>query len=159
MNYGIDPAQLRQYVVVPVLDQLGLLSDTAVNLVLGTAMHESHLTYLHQIGGPALGLWQMEPFTHDDCWSNFLFFRTDLAAIIRSIAGSQKPAAEDMIGDLRYACAMARIRYRRVPGGLPLNTPKALTAYWKQYYNTPLGKGTIEQALPHFAAACALALV
>lgn len=157
MNYGIDPAQLRQYVVVPVLDRLDLLSDAAVSLVLGTAMHESHLQYLKQLGGgPAVGLWQMEPFTHDDCWTNFLIFRRDLAARVRAVVGVYSPSSDDMIGDLNYACAMARVRYRRAAGNLPANDPAVLAAYWKQHYNTPLGKGTTAQALPHFITACAL---
>jgi hypothetical protein len=156
VRYGIYPQDLRRYVVVPVLYQLDLLSDAAVSLLLGTAMHESNLTYLHQLNGPALGLWQMEPFTHDDCWKNFLFFRRDLAARVRSIVGVAQPTAEDMVTNNTYACAMARVRYRRVPGDLPPNSPLELATYWKQHYNTPLGKGTIEQALPHFVTACSL---
>lgn len=137
--------------------QLGLYSDAAASLVLGTAMHESHLIYLKQIGGgPALGLWQMEPTTHDDIWNNFLKFRTDLGDLVKRIAGDPKPSATLLIGNLWYACAMARLRYRRVPAALPDNAPDALTAFWKVNYNTLLGAGTIEQALPHFAVACSL---
>lgn len=157
MNYGIDPAQLRDLVVRPTLNQLGLYSDAAASLVLGTAMHESHLTYLKQLGGgPALGLWQMEPFTHDDIWDTFLRYRTDLASLMCRIAGDSRPSATLLIGNLWYACAMARIRYRRAPANLPGNTPDDLAAFWKKYYNTDLGKGTIAEALPHFTAACAL---
>jgi hypothetical protein len=157
MNYGLDPAQLRKHIIVPVLDQLALGGNAAISLVLGTAMHESHLQYLKQMGGPALGLWQMEPDTHHDCWNNFLNFRRDLAARVRAIAGGV-PRAEEMIGNLNYACAMARVKYRRVPGGMPHNDPHELAVYWKEHYNTSLGKGTIAQALPHFTAAVKLTL-
>jgi hypothetical protein len=157
MNYGIDPKQLRELVIVPVLRQLRLYSIEATSLVLGTAMHESHLTYLKQVGtGPALGLWQMEPATHDDIWANFLKYRTDLAGVLTYVAGDKTPTADHMVGNLWYACAMARMQYRRVPGPLPENNPGDLAAFWKQHYNTPLGAGTVEQALPHFHNACKL---
>lgn len=157
MNYGIDPSQLRELIVRPTLEQLGLYSHSAASLVLGTAMHESHLMYLKQLGrGPALGLWQMEPSTHDDIWANFLKYRTDLAQRLQYIAGDPKPSPTHVIGNLWYACAMARIQYRRVSAPLPVNSPEPLAAFWKQHYNTVLGAGTIEQALPHFTAAVAL---
>ena len=42
----------------------------------GTAAVESRMgTYLRQIGGPALGIWQVEPATHLDCWDNWLDYR------------------------------------------------------------------------------------
>lgn len=157
MNYGIDPSQLRELIIRPTLLQLGMYSDAAVSLVLGTAMHESHLSYLKQIGGgPALGLWQMEPNTHDDIWANFLKYRTDLADTAKFIAGDVKPSANHLIGNLWYACAMARIQYRRVSEPLPSNTPDDLTAFWKKHYNTELGAGTITQARPNFVDSCAL---
>lgn len=154
MKYGIDPKDLRRCIVVPVLEQLDLTSHAAVSLVLGTAMHESHLSTVRQVNGPALGFWQMEPATHDDCWRNYLFFRRELAARIRWITGIMQPSAEDMARDNFYACAMARVRYRRVPAGMPGNDPRALATYWKDYYNTKLGRGTVEEALPHFELAC-----
>jgi hypothetical protein len=95
----------------------------------------------------------MEPATHDDCWSNYLNYRPELAEKLKFIAGAQKPTADHMIGNLWYGCAMARIRYVRAPRAMPSNNPLMLTQYWKQYYNTALGAGTIDQALPHFAAA------
>jgi hypothetical protein len=51
---------------------------------------------------------------------------------------------------------MARIQYRRVPAALPANDPMELTKFWKEYYNTSLGAGSIEQALPHFSVSCSL---
>lgn len=156
--YGLDPSQVRELIVRPTLVQLGLYSDTACSLVLGTALHESHLVYLKQLGtGPALGLWQMEPATHDDCWTNFLKYRTDLANIVLEIVGiHQKIDASLLISNLAYACAMARIRYYRVRAPLPENEPNGLAAFWKQYYNTPLGAGTVQEAYPHFSVACAM---
>ena len=45
-------------VIAPALDKLGLWSPSVEELVLGTAIVESGLTYIRQWGGsPALGLW------------------------------------------------------------------------------------------------------
>src|SRR5258708_26545125 len=44
-------------------------------------------------GGPAVGLFQMEPTTHDDCWTNFLNFRPVLAGKVKQTleAGQEAP--------------------------------------------------------------------
>ncbi len=46
--------------------------------------------------------------------------------------------------DPKYAAAMARVRYLRVKEAIPKD-PRDIAAYWKQYYNTPLGAGTVEK--------------
>ena len=71
---GLDVNQVRLYVVRPALQEIGLWSQVAENLVLGTAVTESRLKYLKQLGkGPALGIFQMEPFTHNDIWRTHLW--------------------------------------------------------------------------------------
>ncbi len=40
-----------------------------------------------------------------------------------------------------HAAAMARVHYRRPP----LDDLSLMAAYWKQYYNTPLGKGVAHE--------------
>jgi hypothetical protein len=48
----------------------------------------------------------------------------------------------------RYAAAMCRIRYLRVPAPLPApDDIQAMANYWKEHYNTPLGAGTPEEFL------------
>ncbi|KAF0118141.1 MAG: hypothetical protein FD149_866 [Rhodospirillaceae bacterium] len=77
-----DSAHFVTTVIRPTLLHLGLHSPAAEALLLGTAIQESRLgTYLRQTGGgPALGVYQMEPATHEDIWTNFLAYRPDLAA-------------------------------------------------------------------------------
>lgn len=48
---------------------MGLHSMAAEQLLLGTAIQESHLKYRRQIGGPALGYFQVGTNTQDDIWS------------------------------------------------------------------------------------------
>jgi len=143
-----DPITFRSNVVRPVLQRLALWSQVAENLLVGTALQESLLTYTQQLGGgPALGYFQMEPVTHDDCWTNYLKYRAVLAGKVRSFIqgdkGSGTPDCKIMIDNPYYAAAMARIKYLRIPSSLPTDPDDimALGNYWKQWYNTPLGKG------------------
>jgi hypothetical protein len=153
---GLDAQQLRLLVIRPTLTSIGLWSQAAENLVLGTGIVESRLQYIKQLGtGPALGLFQMEPFTHNDLWRTTLW-GTELGMkvgnLIRPFVGVA-PSPTHLIGNLFYAAAMCRVHYRRIKAPLPDNTPVELARYWKQYYNTPLGAGTVEKALPAFATA------
>ncbi|MFT8419389.1 MAG: hypothetical protein ABF636_11265 [Acetobacter sp.] len=156
---GLDLAQFKAVLVRPVLALPGLGGNAAVNLLTGTALVESGLVWLRQNGGgPALGLWQMEPATHDDCWRNFLAFRPDLAATIRLLggAGCGVGRADLLVGNLAYACAMARIVYARAPQALPAPTESVgLSAYHKQFYNTPLGAADSRRNVALFAQAIA----
>ncbi|MBF0583887.1 MAG: hypothetical protein HQL80_06570 [Magnetococcales bacterium] len=141
----MDPKQLRELVIRPTLQRLELWSEAAEELVLGTAIQESGLRYLQQLGGgPARGLWQMEKPTHDDIWQNFLHGRAKLGL---SILGPYvKPDHARLGWDLAYGCAMCRVHYLRCPTALPnAGDLDAQAVYWKRWYNTPLGKGTAEK--------------
>ena len=148
----IDPRQLLTYVVTPVLGTLSLPSDVpdntaAAQLLMGTAMQESELTWVHQISGPAIGLWQMEPATHDDMWTNFI--PKPIGQALDYLC--PRADARLMAGNLYYACAMARLFYYRIPEPLPkAGNIEAQAAYWKQYYNTPKGAGTVTQYKQHW---------
>ena len=146
--------QLREYIVRPALELIDAWSKTAENLVMGTAAQESNLKYVHQLGaGPAVGLFQMEPATHDDIWTNYLQYRQELAASIRkaiSYNGGQ-PSAERMMWDFRYAAIMCRIHYRRVPKSLPdENDVHGLATYWKIHYNSENGAGTTDEFIQNY---------
>ncbi|WP_216670973.1 hypothetical protein [Mangrovicoccus sp. HB161399] len=144
-------------VIEPVLCRLTEIpfSAAAAQLLLGTALHESGgLKFRRQLGsGPARGLFQMEPATHNDLWKNFLAFKKPLAAEVEALLSA--PGA-DKVAELEtndnYAAAMARVHYWRAPAALPKagNTTGQAT-YWKRYYNTPLGKGTPKKYLDDYA--------
>jgi hypothetical protein len=134
----------------PALQTLELGGLAAEQLVLGTGIQESLLTLRQQLNdGPALGLFQMETKTHDDCWDNYLNFRDDLAnKVKKTLEPGQERVADTMKLNDRYAAAMCRVRYLRAPGALPLaNDIQAMANYWKQHYNTPQGKGIPQQFL------------
>jgi len=146
----IDLDQFRDYVIEPTLEDLGMLSTSAVELVLGTALQESHLTYIKQLGeGPALGVCQMEPNTHDDIWKNFLTYRNVLSDAVLDIGG---PEPQELIWNLKYSVAMCRVHYRRVRSPLPqAGDVEGQAQYWKTYYNTELGKGTTQEYIDNWS--------
>ena len=135
----------RTTIIKPVLAKLGLGGDAAEELLLGTAVQESmNFKYRKQIGGgPAIGYYQMEPATHDDIWNNFLKYRAKLANDVSAfLASSTANKHLELETNDKYATAMARIHYLRVAAPLPAKGDLIAQAnYWKQYYNTPLGKG------------------
>lgn len=143
---GLDREQFVDLIIGPTLEALGLHSLSAIELLLGTALQESRLCWLHQLGGgPALGVYQMEPNTHKDIWENYLAYRPALAQRIPHI-GAMKPHPMMMVGNLWYATAMARIHYLRAPEALPAaGDLEGQAAYWKKYYNTELGAGTVDE--------------
>src|SRR5262245_21735563 len=123
----------------PALTTLGAGGRAAEQLLLGTAIQESLLVHRRQLGnGPARGLFQMEPATHDDCWNNYLKFRPPLAGKVRqTLMPAQEPTASILEVNDSYAAAMCRVRYLRVPARLPAADDIAsLANYWKQHYNT-----------------------
>ncbi len=149
----IDPAELRGHVIRPTLEHIGLYSPAAANLLLATVLAESVVAgrqHLVQQGGPALGIYQIEPATHRDVWDNFLSYRPDLGDLVRELVSGKKsdearPGPLELIWNLAYATAIARlVYYRRRPPLPPADDLPGLGAYWKRFYNTAAGKGTIE---------------
>ena len=143
---------LLNEVIIPVLKHLDMDSDVARYLLLGTIAQESHMgRYLVQLDdGPALGIVQMEPATHDDIWQNFLAYRPWLAKKLTKLLCPQLSKTEQLKWNLMYAVAMARVQYYRVPDALPKLSLIDLTHYWKKHYNTVLGKGTVDEFHKNF---------
>ena len=147
-----------RHVIRPTLYRINLWSKEAECLLLGTALVESKLKHLVQIKGPALGVYQMEPVTHDDIYENYLRYRPDLLHAVRNMLvksdGDSEFIVEQLKGNLYYATAMARIHYLRRPEALPVRSNwYAMAKYWKDHYNTHKGKGTVEKAERFFEEA------
>ena len=157
---GLNAAQVRDIIVRPALVAIDLWSLPAEALVLGTGAQESDgFAYIKQIGkGPALGLFQMEPETYygDYKW---VAARPDLDAKVRALvskANADEPTApdcEELAYNPRFAAAMCRIHYAQLafelPGQWDVN---GLAQKWKQFYNSYLGAGTVQQFTDHYRA-------
>lgn len=147
---AIYTKQLIERIIKPTLDKIGLSGRAAEQLVAGTIAQESLMgSFISQIDGPALGIAQVEPFTHYDIYKNFLLFRDDLKNTILQASDITLKKEEKMPNDnllitnLSYAVCMCRMVYYRVPERLPdENDIEGMADYWKEHYNTPLGLGT-----------------
>jgi len=150
----IDALQLRQYIIRPTLQYLGTripYSRAAEDLLMGTCAQESAMgLYIHQLdGGPAQGIFQMEPASEQDIWDNFLKYKPELEELINRMLGHHSPSG-DLVGNLYYATAMARCQYFRYPEALPSDIQGA-AELWKLRYNTPEGAGTVEEFIANYA--------
>jgi len=149
----LNIAQFRELIVKSTLNDLLLYSPEAEELLIFTCATESvGGTYLRQVKGPALGIFQMEPETYNDIWQNYIKFHGSLTLrLFSNFNISLQPSPERMIYDLRFACAMARIFYLRVSLALPkANDIDGIWKFYKTYYNTPKGKAIKEEAIKKY---------
>lgn len=147
---AMNARDLIEEIIQPALRDINLYSLAAEKLIAGTIAQESSLgKYLVQMNGPALGIIQMEPETHDDIHKNYLKYTVSMKSnIIKSCAISDQyinrtPPAELLKFNLRYCVCMCRAHYYRKSEPLP--DPERIdeiARYWKNHYNTYLGKGT-----------------
>ena len=161
----IDFKQFREHVVVQTLKDLEdyciPYSESAVDLLMMTCAHESKGgKYIKQVQGPALGVYQMEPSTHEDIWKNYLEYNRRLELGVKGFNPLRWLRPECLIASLAYATAMARVHYYRVSEPLPVLPPIEtcidkkhqeglylwqLAEYAKKHYNTVAGKATPEK--------------
>ncbi len=150
---GIEPNHLRS-LITKTLSALDLYSLSAVGLLMGTAAQESRMgTYLAQLGGgPARGIFQMEPATESDIWKHFLdLSRQDIAMRLRTVTGVGEPDVLALEGNLIYQIGMCRVHYLRRRDPLPeYDDVIGLARYWKSHYNTHLGKGTVREFVDNY---------
>ena len=141
----IDVEQFRLHIVRATLMSLRMWSMAAENLLLGTAVQESGLKYLRQFNdGPARGLYQIEPATHDDIWDVYLKHHRTLKGRIEVLVAPVPSRIDQLATNLAYATAIARMVYWRHPEPLPApGDVDGLAGYWKKYFNTVKGKGRV----------------
>ena len=147
----MDKAPLRERArtvlmkhVIPALKTIGMDSQAARELVLGTGIKESGLMNRRQIGGgPACGLWQMQPDTFECHWSDYVEQDARLKAALRSLTHhGGDPTSADLIVSDRFAAALCRVHYARVSEPLPeAGDLEGQAEYWKRHYNTCAGHG------------------
>lgn len=117
-------------------------NESIVRLLLMIAAHESGgFTYCKQKGGPALGLFQMEPATHE-----FVQGYLERTGKFKAISRTMRP--ERMLTDVEYSVAMARVYLWTQPEPLPApDDLNGLAEYAKKYWNTYQGAATPEKYL------------
>lgn len=140
----IDESGLRSHIRAT-LTPLNLYSADAEELLMATCAQESLMgTYRHQVNGPALGIFQMEPSDHDDIWKNYIPYHHAYDSVVQQHADALET-------DDAYAITMCRIHYARCPRALPAATDlNGLWMYYKVNYNSVHGAATQAQFYQHY---------
>ncbi len=142
----------KNQIVIPTLQALGMYSDDAVNLLLGTCATESDFGAFRQQlgGGPALGVYEMEEVTYRDCW-RYIYLHDNILERVRALCPEASHETFALIeNDDVLATVMTRIKYWMIPDAVPSGIVD-LAEYWKQWYNTPNGQGTTADFLSKYA--------
>ena len=141
----MTPDQLRDYIIIPVLARMEMLTKDAEDLVLATAIHEGHnLKRITQYnGGPARSYYQIEPATLNDLYKNYLSYRPDKKELLDSFMIPMYDRVDNLVMNTAYATAACRLIYYRVRDAIP-STLEGKARYWKEHYNTHLGKGSVD---------------
>lgn len=144
----LDYKQFEFLILNPALSALQL--DNLSILVAGTIAHESKGgTYIKQLNGPALGIAQMEPATHDSIWQSYLPNQNILTHKLMTLLGfARAPKANQMINDMLYSVVMCACLYKWRLESHKENSPKTIieaAQVWKKYYNSNQGKGTTDE--------------
>lgn len=143
---GLDLAQLRELVIKPTLDYIGMGGPAAEEQILGTIIQESGAHFLHQLGGPAITLGQLEPATIDDINVNFLAYRPDLRRKVLSFASLALSVIDQLPGNLHLTVVYMRLKYARSADPMPAaGDLDGQAHFWKTTYNTAGGAGTEDE--------------
>lgn len=112
-------------------------SESAIRLLCMIAAHESgDFHYIHQSGGPAVSIFQMEPGSYDDICGYIKDRQEDFPRLIHDMP---KPV-DYMAFDPVYAAAVSRLYLLRITDPLPQPEDiDALAQYAKIWWNTELG--------------------
>jgi len=150
----INPTQLRDLISRVLQEIPNGYSDDAVELLMMIAAHESKLgVHIRQVNGPALGIFQIEPATHDDTWEN-----GDSCELNASLLGYDwecEHTSDKLEWDIRYQIFMARQRLFMKPEAIPSkSTPKDMARYCKEHWNTVLGKASASDYLHDYKYYC-----
>lgn len=161
----MDAGHFLKLVIRPTLQRMDKIANKKVfssraaeQLMLGTAVHESGgLRYLKQVNslgrpyGPAVSLYQMEPDTLNSLYNDYLLYHADYLKVLNTFDNENFTRQFLLINNLAYSTAAVRLLYFWKPRALPkAGDLEGIAEYWKKYYNTPLGKGSVEEFIENY---------
>ena len=148
----INPDQMKG-LIKRVLQKIDLYSSEAAEFIYNIGLVESKYIYIQQISGPAVGVYQIEPWVGVDIIQNYLQYRPELMKLVASAcyldwshftAPREKDWEYILTTNLAAQIVFCRLHLRRIPKRLPKTLDEPATQ-WKVYYNTAKGKGTPEK--------------
>ena len=128
------------------LKYLNMDSEDARDLVYKTGMAESGYRALEGYGNnPAIGFWQVEPFTMNDTVENYINYRPELKIKIYALGYDDIDSELRLMSNMALQVAFCRLKYRRDRYALPgRDNIEAKSKYLKMVYNSEKGRGTVE---------------
>jgi hypothetical protein len=149
-----DIVQFKENIVNPVLHDLQMYSKEFAELIVFTcAVESAGGTYVKQIKGPALGIYQIEPSSFTDLWVNFIVRNTHIVNLLTlHFAVHRMPAPIEVVTDLRLATAMCALFYKRYKVKPESSSPDDLWEPYKKYYNTVKGKSEKSKSIKAYEA-------
>tara|TARA_R110002020_G_scaffold138134_2_gene307922 strand:+ start:647 stop:1135 length:489 start_codon:yes stop_codon:yes gene_type:complete len=143
-------------VIKKTLEKMGskYASQDAMMLVYRTGLVESRYEYIMQKGGGniARGHWQCEPWVAVSLCKDYLQYRKELLKKVAEICHldwsyftnpQEDKWREVLTTNLIAGVVVCRLHYWRVPKKMP-KTLDEQAAYWKRWYNTSKGAGTVD---------------
>lgn len=141
----MNKEQLVNLVIIPTLKEIpkGLSAESVQAITMIIAHESKRGNFIKQMGkGPALGLIQMEPTTHDSTWEHgdSIWKNAFQMGILteREFKEKRQPLVGRLIYDLRYNVFMCRQRLFMKPEALP-KTPYQMSEYLKKFWNSADG--------------------
>ena len=126
-----------------------LQTPNRVQFMLAIGLIESGYNAVAQIPEPfALGYWQMEAGTFNDCIDNFLKYESEFTEGWQSLQDTHTVLYSALTYDCVFACYMSAIKIYRAPPALPeFGDLTGMAQYWKQYYNASPNGADVPTAL------------
>lgn len=133
-------------VILDTLEFCGMIcTSNVVNMIIETACVESNCgEYIKQLKGPACSIFQIEPRTAKDIINNFISKNELRLENFTKLYNKNLTLEQNLCTNLMFAIFMCRMFYLRIKEPVP-STVELRAKYWKKYYNTEKGKGTVER--------------
>lgn len=133
-------------VILDTLEFCGMITTSnVVNMIIETACIESNCgEYIKQLKGPACSIFQIEPRTAKDIIQNYIVKNKLRLQNFNRLYNANLTLEQNLCTNLMFAIFMCRCFYLRIKEPIP-STVDLRAKYWKKYYNTAKGKGTVEK--------------
>ena len=143
-----DITQFREDILTPTLEALQIREPEMNELLVFTcAVESAGGTYVKQIKGPALGIYQLEPNTFSDLWHNYILRKPDIINLISLNLGVHRmPDPYEIICNLKLATALCALLYKYRKANIKSKNPDDLWNVYKPLYNTEKGAATKDKS-------------
>ena len=139
--------EFRQLIVRDTLKSLDEWAPSHETLLLGTVAQESRMG-LSLKRGRLLGIYHISSNTHRAVWDKYLLHHPELASRVRGLAGQHSFICDphgELVGNLKYATAIAWLIYRRIDEKLPASDDiPGLARYWHRHFRSKASASVAE---------------